>query len=302
MNDISALSTIEPWLAIGAMTVLGLLVGSFLNVVIHRLPLMMDRAWRAECRSLLDPGSADGEPEPEFNLVRPRSRCPACKTQIAGYDNIPVLSYVVLGGKCRQCRAPIPARYPLVETVSGLAAGYAAWHFGVADGALTLQSLMRVGAAAVISWYLVALALIDFDTHLLPDSLTQPLLWLGLLAGFHGLFAPDLGSAVLGAVFGYLSLWSVYWVFKLLTGKEGMGYGDFKLLAALGAWFGWQSLPVLILLSSAVGAVIGIGLLMTGIVKRAEPIPFGPYLAIAGLAALYWREPLAALFGPGRVL
>ena len=190
MNDFIALSSIEPWLAIGAMAVLGLLVGSFLNVVIHRLPLMMERAWRAECCSLLELNGAS-EPEPEIDLVQPRSRCPTCKAQIAGHDNIPIISYLVLGGKCRHCRTPIAVRYPLVEAASALTAGYAAWHFGFADGAFTVQSMLRAGAATVFGWYLIVLALIDFDTRLLPDSLTQPLLWLGLLAGFYGLFAPE---------------------------------------------------------------------------------------------------------------
>ncbi|MEX2482346.1 MAG: A24 family peptidase [Gammaproteobacteria bacterium] len=300
MHDSLSLPLIEPWLLVTLMVVLGLLVGSFLNVVVHRLPLMMEREWRSECRHLLDIDD-NGEDE-AFDLVRPRSRCPSCAKPIAAWDNVPVLSYLLLGGKCRHCRTPISFRYPLVEGVSAATSGFAAWHFGLADGAPTLLTIVQAVAAAVFGWYLIVLALIDLDTKLLPDSLTQALLWLGLLAGFHGLFAPDLESAVLGAVFGYGSLWSVYWLFKLVTGKEGMGYGDFKLLAALGAWLGWQSLPVLILLSSAVGAVVGIGMMVSGLVKRSEPIPFGPYLAMAGYIALYWREPLAALFGPGRVL
>ncbi|MEQ8234905.1 MAG: A24 family peptidase [Gammaproteobacteria bacterium] len=301
MNPLIAALLDEPTLLVGAMTVLGLLVGSFLNVVVHRLPIMMEREWKQECRSLLE--LPDEAPGPAFDLVRPRSRCPACGAPIAARDNVPVLGWLLLRGRCRACRAPISVRYPLVEAFTGLVSGFAAWHFGVHGGDLPAAlTLARVAAASVVCWYLIALALIDYDTRLLPDSLTQPLLWLGIVASFWGLFAGALEDAVLGAVFGYLSLWSVYWLFKLVTGKEGMGYGDFKLLAALGAWLGWQALPVLVLLSSAVGAALGIGLIASGIIKRSEPIPFGPYLALAGILALFWGDAIGALFSPGRPL
>jgi len=291
----------QPAVLVGAMTVLGLLVGSFLNVVVHRLPLMMEREWKHECRSLLE--LPETPPEPPVDLVRPRSRCPACGTQIVARDNVPVLSWLLLRGRCRHCGVAISARYPLVEVFTGIVTGYAAWHFGTPAGDLTGTAvLLRVLAAALLCWYLITLALIDYDTKLLPDSLTQPLLWAGIVVAFFGLFATSLEAAVLGAVFGYLSLWSVYWLFKLVTGKEGMGFGDFKLLAALGAWLGWQALPVLILLSSAVGAVLGIGLIATGLVKRSEPIPFGPYLALAGIITLFWGDAVGSLFAPGRGL
>ncbi len=285
-----------------AMGVLGLMIGSFLNVVIHRLPIMMEREWRAECRALLDPQAAE-DTAPRFDLVKPRSRCPSCQTAIAARDNVPVLSWLLLRGRCRHCKAGISPRYPLVELFTGCISAYAGWRFGAADGLVTAATALHALSAALFCWYLIALSLIDFDTGLLPDSLTLPLLWFGIaLALAGGGFAGDLESAVVGAIFGYLSLWSVYWVFKLVTGKEGMGYGDFKLLAALAAWLGWEALPALILVSSAVGAVIGIGLVASGLVKRAEPIPFGPYLALAGIIALLWRAELLGLLSFGRTL
>ncbi|MGE0482808.1 MAG: A24 family peptidase [Gammaproteobacteria bacterium] len=300
MTTSVSLLPIAPWMFVAAIGVLGLLIGSFLNVVIHRLPLMMEHEWKSECRQLL--GETQTGDEPPFNLVVPRSRCPACKAQIAAFDNIPVLSYLVLGGRCRHCGQRISLRYPAVECVSGMLATYAACRFGVTDAGVTTSGAFAAIAAALYCWYLLALALIDYDTQLLPDSMTLPLLWFGIACAFFGSFAPGLDSSVLGAMFGYLSLWSVYWLFKLVTGKEGMGYGDFKLLAALGAWLGWQTLPTLILLSSAVGAVIGISLIATGVVKRSQPIPFGPYLAIAGIVAMFWRGELAALLSFGRTL
>jgi leader peptidase (prepilin peptidase)/N-methyltransferase len=301
MNPAVSLLPIAPWMFVAGVGVFGLLIGSFLNVVIHRLPLMMEREWKSECRQLL--GEADANDDaPPFNLVAPRSRCPACARQIAAFDNIPVLSYLALGGKCRHCGQRISLRYPLVEAVGGALAALAAWRFGLDGAGVTTTSALAALAAALYCWYLLALALIDYDTQLLPDSMTLPLLWFGIASAFWGPFAPSLDSSVLGAMFGYLSLWSVYWLFKLVTGKEGMGYGDFKLLAALGAWLGWQALPTLILLSSAVGAVIGISLIATGIVKRSQPIPFGPYLAIAGIVAMFWRDDLAALLSFGRTL
>lgn len=260
---------------------LGLLVGSFLNVVIHRLPLMMETAFRAEC-ALLDQEEPPVITSPRYNLVTPRSCCPGCNTPIAGYDNIPVLSWLVLGGKCRHCKTAISIRYPSVELITAALSAGLAVHFGwgwIAAGSI------------VFCWFLVALFWIDVDTYLLPDDLTLPLLWLGLLFNLHGGLV-SLPHAVIGAVAGYLSLWSVYWLFKLLTGKEGMGYGDFKLLAAIGAWLGWQSLPIVILLSSLVGAMLGIALTLLAKRGWSKPLPFGPYLALAALIALVWGEQL----------
>jgi leader peptidase (prepilin peptidase)/N-methyltransferase len=257
----------------------GLLVGSFLNVVIYRLPVMMERAWQQEARSLLD--LPEQKQADTFNLATPASRCPSCQHKIRWYENIPLVSWLTLRGCCSSCGAAISSRYPLVELTAGLIAALTAWQIGYSPW---LWALIPAG------WCLLALAMIDFDTTLLPDSLTYPLLWAGLLLSVVGISPIDLDTAVIGAAAGYLSLWSVYWAFKLLTGKEGMGYGDFKLLAALGAWLGWQMLPLVILLSSVVGAVIGLTLMSSGLVKRDQGIPFGPYLATAGWIALLWGE------------
>ena len=259
--------------------ILGLLVGSFLNVVIHRLPKMMEREWHTQCAEL---NGKTPEPAPRYNLLVPRSACPHCNHVISAAENIPVLSYLFLRGKCAGCSAAISPRYPIVEAVSGLLSAYAAWHFGFGLAGLS---------AIVFVWVLIALTCIDFDTQLLPDSITLPLLWLGLLLNLNGAFT-SLPNAVIGAVVGYLVLWSVYWLFKLVTGKEGMGYGDFKLLAAIGAWMGWTMLPLVILLSSVVGAVIGITLILFAKHGRNIPIPFGPYLAGGGLIALFWGQAL----------
>lgn len=259
--------------------VLGLMVGSFLNVVIHRLPKMLEREWQAQCDEL---GGKQAEPLPPYNLLVPRSACPHCGHQISALENVPILSYLWLRGKCKECRAAISPRYPIVEAVSGVLSACVAWHFGF--GAAGLGALL-------LAWALLALTFIDFDTQLLPDSITMPLLWLGLLFNMSGAYV-ELQSAVLGAVAGYLILWSVYWMFKLATGKEGMGYGDFKLLAALGAWLGWKMLPLIILLSSVVGAAIGIVLIFAARHGRNVPIPFGPYLAGGGLIALLWGQAL----------
>ncbi|WP_312944229.1 prepilin peptidase [Stutzerimonas kunmingensis] len=257
---------------------IGLLVGSFLNVLIYRLPIMMQREWRAQALEYLE-----CPPEPvreRFNLLLPSSRCPHCDHQIRSWENIPLVSWLALRGECSSCRAPISSRYPLVELACGLLSGYVAWHFG-----FTWQA----GAMLLLTWGLVAMSMIDIDHQLLPDSLVLPLLWLGLILNNFGLFV-SLESALWGAVAGYLSLWSVYWLFKLVTGKEGMGYGDFKLLAMLGAWGGWQVLPLTILLSSVVGAVLGTILLRVQRAESSTPIPFGPYLAIAGWIALLWGD------------
>lgn len=262
---------------------LGLLIGSFLNVVIHRLPKMMEREWQHQCAELRGESIPD---QPALTLATPRSRCPHCDHPIAAWENIPVISYLLLRGRCAACRAPISPRYPVVEAITGLLSAFTVWHFGPTWAA---------AGALLLLWVLIALTAIDFDTQLLPDSLTLPLLWLGLLFNLFGTFT-DLGSAVIGAMAGYLSLWSVYWLFKLATGKEGMGYGDFKLLAAIGAWLGWQMLPLTILLSSLVGAVVGIALIVLARRGRNVPIPFGPYLAAAGLLALYWGPDLTQAY------
>jgi len=268
---------------IGFAGLLGLMVGSFLNVVIHRLPKMMEAEWRANCASL------DDAPAPEtsrYNLVAPRSACPSCGHAIGALENIPVLSYLALGGKCKGCKARISPRYPLVELLTGAMTAAIAWQLGYGGSAV---------AAWLFAWAMIALTFIDFDTQLLPDDITLPLLWGGLLFNLdHGF--TDLHSAVIGAIAGYLSLWSIYWAFKLVTGKEGMGYGDFKLLAAIGAWFGWQLLPAVILLSSVAGSVVGIALMLLARHGRNVPMPFGPYLAMGGIAALFWGPQLAGFY------
>ncbi|MDY0047320.1 MAG: A24 family peptidase [Thauera propionica] len=273
----------DPIAFTGVGALMGLFVGSFLNVVIHRLPRMMERDWHAQAAELR---GEPVEPAERFNLATPRSRCPHCGHLIGALENIPVLSYLVLRGRCGHCGAGISMRYPIVEAFTALLSGYAAWHFGFGVAA---------AGALLFIWTMVALAFIDVDTQLLPDDLTLPLLWLGLLFNLGGAFT-DLPSAVIGAMAGYLSLWSVYWLFKLVTGKEGMGYGDFKLLGAIGAWLGWQLLPLTILLSSLVGAVVGIALIVLARHGRNVPIPFGPYLAAAGIIALFWGEDLTSRY------
>ena len=277
MASLGALThpAVFPWLCLA----MGLCVGSFLNVVIYRLPRIMQRDWEVQCAELRGEKPLEQEP---FNLALPRSRCPACAHPITVLQNIPLASYLALGGKCAACGARISLRYPLIEALSGLASAYAAWHFGFGLGAF---------AAMAFLWCMIALSFIDFDTQLLPDSITLPLLWAGLLLNLAGTFA-DLGSAVIGAVAGYLSLWCVYWGFRIATGKEGMGFGDFKLLAAVGAWLGWQMLPLVVLASSVVGAIAGISLMLFARHGRNVPIPFGPYLAVAGALALFWGKPL----------
>ena len=262
-------------------TALGLIVGSFLNVVILRLPKMMEQSWRRECCELLDQPPSD---EPRLTLSYPGSRCPGCGAAIKPWQNIPVISWLVLRGQCAQCGMRISARYPFVELVTGLLSGLAAWQFGFGPEAMS---------ALVLIWVLTVLTGVDMDTQLLPDSMTLPLLWLGLGVNLFSVWTP-LPSAVMGAILGYGSLWSVYWLFKLFTGKEGMGYGDFKLLGALGAWFGWQAVPLMILLSSFVGAALGIAILITRGQGRDTAMPFGPYLAGAGLLILFFGDMLFA--------
>lgn len=271
--------------SVGA-ALLGLCVGSFLNVVIHRLPKMMERQWQAECAELAgkSPESTD-----RYNLIVPRSACPACSHRISALENIPVISWLALRGKCSGCGVAISRRYPFIEALTAISSGFVAWHFGFGWAA---------AGALMFTWSMIALTFIDLDTFFLPDSITLPLLWLGLLFNITGTYAP-LSAAVIGAVAGYLALWSVYWVFKWATGKEGMGFGDFKLLAAIGAWLGWTQLPLTILLSSLVGAIIGIGMIVFAGRDRSIPLPFGPYLAIAGMIALLYGQPLTrAYLGP----
>jgi leader peptidase (prepilin peptidase)/N-methyltransferase len=266
----------------------GLLVGSFLNVVIHRIPKMMEASWRQEARELLEQPAPKGEETPPiFNLVTPGSHCPHCNHRIRWYENVPVVSWALLKGRCSGCKAAISKRYPIIELLTALVAGLCAWRFGYDPWLI----FMLYG-----SFTLLALAVIDLDTTLLPDDLTYPLLWAGLLAAVLGISPVSLSDAVIGAMAGYLALWSLYWVFKLLTGKEGMGYGDFKLLAALGAWLGWQYLPVVVLLSSVVGLVFAVSMMPSGSVKRDQGIPFGPYLAIAGWIALLWGEAIVSSY------
>ena len=276
-----------PWLVIATVFVFSLLVGSFLNVVIHRLPKMLERGWREQCAELAGETPAETA---AYNLLLPRSQCPSCGHKIGALENIPVVSYLVLRGHCLACRAPISARYPIVELLAALLAVAAIVRFGVTPAAL---------AACVFLWMLLALTLIDFDTQLLPDNLTLPLLWAGLLANVLGA-APiaNLRDAVIGAIAGYVTLWLVYWLFKLIRGKEGMGYGDFKLLAAIGAWLGWQMLPLIVLLSSVVGAAIGISLVVFKGRDHQTPLAFGPYLAIAGGIALFFGRSLIAIYLP----
>ncbi|MGE9761328.1 prepilin peptidase [Pseudomonas sp. PDM20] len=266
------------------VTLLGLLVGSFLNVVIHRLPRMMELDWQQQARETL--GLPEGEKLPTYNLVLPNSQCPHCAHEIKPWENIPVVSWLALGGKCSSCKAPISKRYPLVELACGVLSAFIAWHYGFG---------WQAGAMLLLTWGLLAMSMIDVDHQLLPDALVLPLLWLGLIVNHFGLFT-SLGDALWGAVFGYLSLWSVYWLFKLITGKEGMGYGDFKLLAMLGAWGGWQVLPLTILFSSLVGAVLGVIMLRLRNAETSTPIPFGPYLAIAGWIALLWGDQITATY------
>ncbi|MBQ4665077.1 MULTISPECIES: prepilin peptidase [Aeromonas] len=270
-----------PWLYFSLVFLFSLMIGSFLNVVIHRLPIMLEREWQAEYLGYFNP-ETQPQQEDRYNLMVPRSACPHCGHAITAMENIPLLSWLWLKGRCRECQAPISARYPLVELLTALLSLVVAATFPPGWALL---------AALLLTWVLVALTFIDLDKMLLPDQLTLPLLWGGLLFNLAGGFIP-LADAVIGAMAGYLVLWSLYWAFKLLTGKEGMGYGDFKLLAALGAWLGWQALPIVLLLSSLVGAFIGIGLILLRNHHQNKPIPFGPYLAIAGWIALLWGDTI----------
>lgn len=286
MNEILELLQQMPAMFAAVAGLFGLTIGSFLNVVIHRLPIMMEQDWRRQCAELEQREAPEQTP---YNLLRPRSACPGCNRPIRASENVPLLSWLLLRGKCAGCGQSISVRYPLVELLTGILSALVAWRFGV-----TWETV----AALALTWSLVTLAGIDFDTKLLPDSITLPLLWLGL---FLSLFYPqadaqrlfiDPRTAIIGAAAGYLSLWSVYQLFKLTTGKEGMGYGDFKLLGALGAWLGWQALPLIIILSAVVGAVVGVALILLARHGREVPMPFGPFLAAAGWIALMWGDTL----------
>lgn len=278
---------------ISVIFILGLLVGSFLNVVIYRLPVMFKREWRKDCCTYLEENyqanirlNSTKEPAEPFNLIKPDSTCPTCGHQIRVWENIPVISYIFLKAKCSKCKTPISFRYPFIEFLSAILAATCVWHFGFSLAGF---------AAIVLTWALISLSWIDYDTQYLPDQITLPFLWLGLILNLNNAFT-DINSSIIGAIAGYLSLWTVHHSFKLITKKEGMGYGDFKLLAMLGAWMGWQFLPVIIILSSLVGSIIGITLILLKKHQREKPIPFGPYLAIAGWIALLWGEQINHLY------
>lgn len=284
MSFISILQD-TPSFFISFITIIGLMIGSFLNVVIYRLPEMMKRNWLQQCAELR---GETIESQPTFNLITPRSACIHCGHKITALENIPIISYLALRGRCSQCQAHISLRYPVVEAITAFMSGFVAWCFGFSF--ITIATLILV-------WALIALAVIDLNTQLLPDDITLPLLWLGLLVNMGNGFT-DIHSAIIGAVAGYLSLWLIYWGFKLITGKEGMGYGDFKLLSAIGAWLGWSMLPLVIIFSSLVGAIVGIGLIVAAKLKKNIPISFGPYLVGGALIALFWGEKLNhAYFG-----
>ncbi len=293
MESILAVYPPEALAVIGG--IFGLLVGSFLNVVIYRLPVIMERDFKIQATAILKGEAAAiqvAENQDKFNLMVPRSRCQKCGTQITALQNIPVISWLLLGGKCAKCKTKISARYPIIEAITGLLTAYAVYKFGANWAGL---------GAILLLWALITLTMIDYDTQLLPDQITLPLIWLGIIFSMlphTGEFpSVDLQTSVIGAIAGYLALWLVYWAFKLITGKEGMGYGDFKLLAALGAWLGWQLLPLIILLSAVVGALTGIALMVFAGHKREVPIPFGPYLAGAGILAMLWGSELNGLLG-----
>jgi len=281
MNDIVILMEQVPSFYFVTVSILGLLIGSFLNVVIYRLPIMMDRAWKSECAESF-PDAGIYVDNTIFNLSLPRSTCPQCQHVIGSLENIPLLSWLFQKGRCKHCDCKISIRYPSIELLTALMSFAVAW---------LLPFGWPVLYALIFTWFLIALTFIDLDTMLLPDQLTLPLLWLGLLVNLSHSFV-SLNDAVLGAVFGYLSLWSIYWAFKLITGKEGMGYGDFKLFAALGAWFGWQALPLIILLSSFVGAIVGIIIIALSKDKQSQAFPFGPYLAAAGWVYLVYADEI----------
>ena len=280
LESVVSLSLQMPAFFYSVVFIVSLMVGSFLNVVIHRLPIMMERNWKQEYQSYFSPNDIQENDTATYNLVKPDSTCPTCSHKIRAWENIPIISYILLRGKCASCRTHISVRYPLVELFTAVTCTFTAWHFGPSEQALW---------AVLFSFVLIALLFIDLDKMLLPDQLTLPLLWLGLLLSAGNVFVSP-AEAIIGAAAGYISLWSVYWAFKLLTGKEGMGYGDFKLLAALGAFTGWQGLPVIILMSSFVGAIAGIAIMIFQNKGKSLAIPFGPYLAVAGWITLLYKD------------
>jgi len=287
MNNFQMLIQLQnPPLLIIFITILGLVVGSFLNVVIYRLPIMLEKSWRNECEDFLGLNPISKEPQTKFNLAFPNSSCPHCQHSIRAYENIPVISYIFLGGKCSQCKGRISIRYPLIETITALASLIVAYKFGA-----SWQTIWGL----VLTWSLICLSMIDIDVRLLPDVIVLPFIWLGLFISLFGIFV-DSQSSIIGAIAGYMSLWLVFQAFKLVTGKEGMGYGDFKLLAMFGAWLGWQSLLLIVLLSSLVGAVIGGVMIAFFKQDRSVPIPFGPYLGMAGWIAMLWGNELSSLY------
>jgi len=285
MHDLHLIFQSSPELLTVLVLIIGLLVGSFLNVVIYRLPVMMDIGWKKECKDFLEIEDTESNNEP-FNLMVPLSRCPSCNTAIKPHQNIPVFSYLFLKGKCSNCKTHIALRYPLIEAFTGITSAIVACHFGYT---------VEMGFALLLTWCLITLSFIDIDHQLLPDSITLPMLWLGLFLSLFSVYT-DTYSSIIGAIAGYLSLWTVYQLFKLATGKEGMGFGDFKLLSLFGAWLGWEYLPLIILLSSLVGAVIGVFMIIFIKKDRNIPIPFGPYLAAAGWLALLWGDKINALY------
>jgi leader peptidase (prepilin peptidase)/N-methyltransferase len=296
LDDVAALLTSDPALFAGSVFLLGLIVGSFLNVVIYRLPIMLEREWRAQAADVLASTASVSDSTPPaapFNIIIPRSACPNCKAPIKAWQNIPVVSWLVLRGRCASCKVKISVRYPAVELATGVLSAWVAWHFGFGAPA---------ACALLVTWALIALTGIDIDHQLLPDNLTLPLMWAGLLAAV--VIGPKTGSALpvstldalIGAMSGYVSLWLVFHAFRLITGKEGMGYGDFKLFAALGAWLGWKLLPLVILLSAATGALLGIAMILLRGRDRSAPMPFGPYLAAAGWLAMMYGDSLVNIY------
>ena len=276
----------HPAFFIFSMTMLGMCVGSFLNVVIYRLPKMMEQDWHEQCCELLDIKNENVIEQPRVNLIIPGSNCPACEHKITALENIPVISYLFLRGRCSSCKVKISLQYPIIEMFTGIATAYIAWHFG-----FTLQTLFAV----LLTWALICLSIIDLEHSLLPDNITLPFLWLGLACNIFGIFT-DIYSSLIGAMLGYSVLWIIFMSFKIVTGKEGMGYGDFKLLSLLGAWFGWQYLPLVILLSSIAASLIGIAMIIFRGREKSAAFPFGPYLAIAGWVTLIWGEELVGIY------
>ncbi|WP_371188161.1 A24 family peptidase [Thalassotalea maritima] len=287
-TDVLSLFEQQPAVYYTTITILGLLIGSFLNVVIYRLPKMLEQEWACECREFLadEIDKKKIKPTEQVTLSKPASTCPHCGHKIRAWENIPVISWLFLRGKCSSCAKPISARYPIIELVTGIASLIVVSYYGVS---------VQAAVMLVLTWCLIALTMIDFDKMILPDQITLPLVWLGLILGLFNVFVP-LEQAVIGAIVGYMSLWSVFWLFKLITGKEGMGYGDFKLFAVFGAWFGWQLLPLLILMASLVGAIVGISMMVLSNHERSKPIPFGPYLAVAGWITALWGEGIWAWY------